>query len=206
MQINPIKLGPFITAVCSLLAFTYSATAAITGSVHDFSTYSWSGGEICVLCHSPHGGAAVDAPLWNHEISTATYTLYSSPSLAQTPQPQGPGDMSRLCLSCHDGTVAIDSFGGTTGTTYIQTINPNVLIGTDLSNDHPVGIMWDHQEPHKACGACHTFPQTIKFVFRNGRGYVECSTCHDVHNNGANPKLLRLPMSGSQLCLTCHQI
>ena len=67
-------------------------------------------------------------PLWNHKVTTATYTLYSSPTLKATlSQPTHYG--SKLCLSCHDGTVALDSFGGNTGTTFIDSSNS---VGTDL--------------------------------------------------------------------------
>ena len=96
-----------------------SAMADITGSYHDFSGNSWSGGQICVVCHTPHSGdTSGDAPLWNHETTTATFTMYSSSTMNATAS--SPGGRSKLCLSCHDGTVALDSFGGNTGTNIIS--------------------------------------------------------------------------------------
>lgn len=67
--------------------------------------------QICVFCHTPHkANAAAQAPLWNRELSGATYTeLYTSESLdAITAAPEG---SSKLCLSCHDGTMAIGEVG-----------------------------------------------------------------------------------------------
>ena len=81
----------------------------IVGSAHDFSGEGWSGGEICLPCHTPHNADTTepDAPLWNHAVTSALYTLYDSPTMDVAPEQPRPA--SKLCLSCHDGTVALDS-------------------------------------------------------------------------------------------------
>ncbi len=199
-----------------LLASALPAIAGIQGSPHDFSQHGWSGGEICRTCHVPHNSiSGSQPPLWNHEISNETYKLYSSPTLnpkLPTEQPP-PGGLSRMCLSCHDGTIAIDSFGGNKGG---STITGKANLGTDLSNDHPIGIEWGHQTGQALCLGCHNLqynPETYtnEFVGETGRGLkffdrkIECPTCHDVHNNQVmDVKLLRKPLAGSQLCLQCH--
>ena len=59
--------------------------------------------EICIFCHTPH--TAKKAGLWNRHDSTAAYTPYRSTTIkANIGQPTG---ASKLCLSCHDGTVAL---------------------------------------------------------------------------------------------------
>jgi predicted CXXCH cytochrome family protein len=198
--------------VLLLILGSYFGTikADITGSMHDFSSAGWNpGGEICEPCHTPHNAdlAIIGSPLWNHEETTASFTIYSSPTLVVTPeQPRGP---SKLCLSCHDGTVSLDSFGGNIGSTFIS--GP-AKIGTVLSDDHPVSIKWEHQNDigNQTCANCHNVhdpsdPGALPFFGSSYPNvYVECSTCHDVHNSTVNPKLLRLPMQGSQLCLHCH--
>ena len=190
----------------SVLFLTILATAAvgqITGSVHDFSGQGWAGGEICVPCHTPHNADNTIAfsPFWNHEVTNQTFTLYSSPSLDHEPeQPRGP---SLLCLSCHDGVTAVDSYGGATGTIFID---GSAKIGTDLSDDHPISLSWTHQTKLPDCGNCHVGshhnPQDMILPFFDG--YLECSTCHDVHNGTGLPRLLRKPLDGSQVCLHCH--
>ena len=67
-------------------------------------------GEVCVYCHTPHGANSTlpKAPLWNRTIPGNTYTLYNLP-LTSGQVPTQPGPNSLTCLSCHDGTVAIDS-------------------------------------------------------------------------------------------------
>ncbi|MCP4667023.1 MAG: cytochrome C, partial [Deltaproteobacteria bacterium] len=166
------------------MGFASLSYAVISGSAHDFSTFGWSNNEICLPCHTPHNANTLpDAPLWNHELTTASYTLYTSSTLDATMgQPDG---RSKLCLSCHDGTVAIDSFGGVTGGT---TITGDANLGTDLRDDHPVSFEWG--TPHPILGApclkCHFGAVDPLPFFDNGSGNnnrLECATCHDVHNS-----------------------
>ena len=67
--------------------------------------------EVCVFCHTPHGATQFPgSPLWNRQLSSQTYTTYTSPSLdaeAIAGQLDQPAGSSKLCLSCHDGTLAI---------------------------------------------------------------------------------------------------
>ena len=143
----------------------------ITGSAHDFSAAGWADGEICKPCHTPHNAdISLTGRLWAHTMSTATYKYHggsiSDPNLNDNSVTTeaatgvvGQTDMdsaSRLCLSCHDGTVALDSFMGKNGGTassFIGTggdrgdVNTNLLSGVnDLANDHPVGYRATYKE------------------------------------------------------------
>jgi hypothetical protein len=121
--------------------------------------------EICVFCHTPHGGdnnAAV--PIWNRRLSDpATYTRYSSLGTSTFDATEAPvGSVTIACLSCHDGTQAIDSVinapgsggydpnGARIGNAFVGDdqvngmLHPDVVqnLGTDLSNDHPVSMQY----------------------------------------------------------------
>jgi predicted CXXCH cytochrome family protein len=183
-----------------------AALADIAGSAHDFVGDGWNPTEeICIVCHTPHDAdmTVPDSPLWNHDVTEAVYSVYSSPTM-DVPVGQ-PGFVSKLCLSCHDGTVALDSFGGAAGDDYIGS---EFKIDTDLRDDHPVGIDWEHQtqEVLPSCSGCHFVHLPSSYVgppFFDGK--LECATCHDVHNQGApEPGLLRRTLAGSLLCLWCH--
>ena len=119
-----------------------SAIAAISGTDHDFSSRGWGSTEICVFCHAPHNTntSVAGAPLWNHAVTGATFTMYSSSSLKAT-MPGQPAGVSKLCLSCHDGVTALDSFGTRTPTAGPITGIAN--IGTNLGNDHPIGFAYN---------------------------------------------------------------
>lgn len=200
----------------SLLAGQAGA-GTITGSAHDFTSQAWSGGRICVACHTPHKSdtSVTDAPLWNHKLSTATYTLYSSPTMnATTSQP---GGNSKLCLSCHDGTVAVNSFGGVTGTTMISAANN---IGSNLKASHPIGFTYDTALA-TADGSLFD-PATKSVTIGSGTqtrtgtltsmllfaGKMECDSCHDVHNTftvgSLGSGLVKVDPAGSKICLACH--
>ncbi len=197
---RPLKTVRWLGWALALLASATVAQSGIVGSAHDFSAQGWSQGEVCIVCHTPHHASqALDRPLWNHEVTTASFTLYSSATLHQTPeQPLAP---SKSCLSCHDGTVAQDSFGGRTGT---QFVTGDALIGTDLANDHPVSIRWDHVGS-ASCGNCHNLHGGGVSVLPFYDGKVECATCHEPHNAVAGTtKMLRKTIVGSALCLHCH--
>jgi predicted CXXCH cytochrome family protein len=185
------------------------ATADIIGTKHDFSSsgdptgqgVGLSGDQICVVCHTPHHGATgLIAPLWNHTTTTATFTPYAgSGSLdATVGQPQG---ISLLCLSCHDGTVAIDAFGGAAGG---PTMTGAGLVDTDLSNDHPVSFTYDAALVTADGGLNDPTTAPINgWLFGANSDQVECASCHDVHDN-TNAPFLRMSNANSALCLTCH--
>jgi len=113
-----------------------TARALIEGSPHDLSAVA--GGNTCSFCHTPHGALA-GTPLWSHKLSTAVYNIYQSSSLeANIGQPT---DSSKLCLSCHDGTVALTETmrGCSNSGTYIAP--GTAKLGTDLSDDHPISFL-----------------------------------------------------------------
>ncbi|HPD13366.1 MAG TPA: cytochrome c3 family protein [Planctomycetota bacterium] len=198
--------GVVFVAMLGLCLVTH---AGIVGSEHDFSSKGWSGGKICEVCHTPHNAdtTVTAAPLWNHQTTTATYILYSSSTLDATPtQPDHYG--SKLCLSCHDGTVALDSFGGATGSTFIT---GNAHIGTDLRGTHPIGIVYDSALAAADKGLFDPSSKTTALggsITRDllfNTGNLECASCHDVHNSqNTGGNLLRITSDGSALCLTCH--
>lgn len=189
-----------LTAASMLLSS--SVFAAISGSDHDFSGSGWSGGESCKVCHTPHTGKGNTlVPLWNHATTSQDpYLLYDSSTLdAAVGQPTG---SSKACLSCHDGTVAVDSFGDATGT-YKITGNSNV--GTDLSNDHPVSFTYDTALATTDPGLKNPSEAAISALLKGtGHNRMECSSCHDVHNSAGVEGLLVKSNAFSALCLTCH--
>lgn len=164
--------------------------------------------EICIPCHTPHNAdvTVIDAPLWNHQVTVAVFTPYSSSTLnATVGQPNG---SSKLCLSCHDGTVALDSWGGQTGTVFWSS-GHNDVMGTDLTDDHPISFTYD------ATLAFNDLELHDPTITNSGLGgtvsgdllinnQLECSSCHDVHNEFGNNYLLRIDNIASSLCLTCH--
>lgn len=131
-----------------------------TGGVHVTAGTS----EICVFCHTPHGGNIGTAPLWNKNLPSTGYQLYGSTggeSATLDGQVLTVGSVSAACLSCHDGTQAMDNMvnapgsGGFTpggarmvgavwagaGADGLMPAGVTNLSG-DLRNDHPIGVQY----------------------------------------------------------------
>jgi len=187
----------------------------IRGSSHDFSTRTTTNltGELCIVCHAPHGTDATAVPLWNHATtaqSFVTYTGYNFQGINTITQPDG---ASKLCLSCHDGVSAVNQFGGKPqGTnapnTPMRTGTASNL-GTDLSNDHPISFVYNSalatldgalKDPSTATTS---LGGTIATDMLDISGKVQCPSCHEVHDQTIY-KFGKISNAGSALCLTCH--
>jgi len=199
-----------LAATALLLWPAASLLAGITTTKHNLSA-SGPGAvkattetQICVFCHAPHN-ASPNAPLWNRSNPGGTYTPYtSSTSLSKPGQPTG---ASLLCLSCHDGTIALGSvlsrstvIGMAGGTTTLATGNSN--LGTDLSDDHPISFAYTATLAASRGELANPAALTGK-VKLDASGQLQCSTCHDAHDD-TNGKFLVVPNQASALCQTCH--
>lgn len=186
-------------------AVSFAATGAsaqgFRGSSHDFSSQPFSGGRVCTTCHTAKAA-------WNHELSDAIYTISDSPTLNANDFGQ-PDGASAKCLSCHDGTVPIDAWGGRPGSIFIT---PEVQLGPDLRGHHPVSFTYDTalaavdgalNDPSATQSG---FGGTISGDLLSEAGTLECSSCHDQHAQNENPRWLVKPLEGAALCHTCHNL
>jgi len=161
--------------------------------------------EICIFCHTSH--SSTTAPqLWNRGSPAAVYQPYtSSTAVAQPGQPTGD---SLLCLSCHDGTIAIGNvLSRTTDITMAGGVTTmpagDGLIGTDLTHDHPVSFPYTGTlaTQNGELATPGTLPPTVPL---DAAGQMQCTSCHDAHSNDFGAFLV-MPNIGSQLCTTCHE-
>jgi predicted CXXCH cytochrome family protein len=197
-----------ITTVFMFMA-AGAAYAGISGTAHDLSGNGWGTDQLCKFCHTPHNAntslTADRVPLWNHAVTSASFQVYSSPTLNASGLTIG--GVSKACMSCHDGTVALDSYTGNSGTNFIGSVNAN--LGTDLRNDHPVGFTYNNALATADDGLRQTgddgkagFSNSLP-LFGAGSDKMECATCHSVHDDTNSP-FLRADNGGSALCLDCH--
>ncbi len=201
--------------------------AGILSSPHDFKAELWNTrpGELCRVCHVPHDhgrtlaiqtGIETSGLLWNHKLSSVVYTLYSSPSLnGVIGQPTG---TAKMCLGCHDGTIALGAMDSKAAlpvtATVIQDIDtdyqvPGALMTPSLQGTHPISITYDVSDTGlKPTTNTIGTSGTIASLLDGGK--VQCSTCHDVHDSAgeavAGTHLLRQSntATASGLCLACH--
>jgi len=199
--------------------------------------------RICIFCHAPHntyrlstatGGAGPQAsavydylPLWNHELADdPQYTMYENgPGAPQSGHQASqaieevmvPGSTSLLCLSCHDGSIAPNSYGNASQLSRSQSgggvmMSNQYVIGLDayLGNHHPIGFSYQNvadgdTEIRDADSAFLTAATSVRDHLYGFAGTMECGTCHSVHNKGnSGETLLWRSDQNSELCLTCH--
>lgn len=238
----------------------HNLSASGTGPNHADGTGADAGtGQICVFCHTPHGANTATGPLWNKKATGSTYTSYGVTIAGTTAADVG--GVSLACLSCHDGSQAMDSMVNAPGPGGYDANGPRAStgaagtvmggtpvgvfggdgkigsgaanLGTDLSNDHPIGILYGGA----ACGSDGDDWKCYTAVGAGGAGYVgsggrtrnkpqlyagrdafagqptvECGSCHDPHieKDAADVKgdsslnFMRVTTVGSALCLSCH--
>ena len=213
----------------------------VRGTRHNLSTsgpggtHAAAGGtsEVCVFCHTPHGatqtdegGAALRAPLWNRRVPAGTtYTPYASNSMDAATIAAGfdsqPGGSSKLCLSCHDGTLAIGNVNVLNGQANVSIpmtgtgaggVMPSGggtssgftrFLGTDLRNDHPISVTFN--------AALAARDGELRAVDAQQRFPAGTGTVLAVRSAGVKPLLPLEPTGtggagndGQVQCATCH--
>jgi len=227
-------------AIMSLVVFAQLVTGravfakeSVHSSPHNLSA-SGGGGEsniayteirVCVFCHTPHNApnANAPAPLWNRALPAdgQPYTMYESASFNAkvSVRPTVPTGASRVCLSCHDGTLALNSYGGPVITGALPGANkPLKMPGaaksnltTDLSDDHPISFAYTDLAASPSLVPQGALPPAVRLDLESK---LECTACHDPHdnqygnflvmNNGDPTKPDYDPLVSSPLCVACH--
>jgi len=193
-----------------LLLFSSTLFAGVLTTKHNLSVSgvgtvkAASEDKVCIFCHVAHQ-AAPEGPLWNRKSTGAVYTPYtSSTAVALHGQPTG---SSLLCLSCHDGTIALGDVlsGGPiqmlSGVTTMPTGGGS--LGTNLSDDHPFSFVFDSALAARRGELADPGTLTGR-VKLDATGQIQCVTCHDPHNDVFG-KFLVMDNRGTALCETCHQ-
>lgn len=181
---------------------------SIVNSVHNLSVggpgavKSTAQTEICIFCHTPHN-ARPDIPyLWNRQDPAGPYTPYYSSTLkAAVGQPTG---TSRLCLSCHDGTIALGSVLSQSAVMpFAATLaGRSSNLGTNLADDHPVSF--DYNTSATAANSQLASAGSLSSLVRlDATGQMQCTSCHNPHNDQYG-KFLVMSNLTSGLCVACH--
>jgi predicted CXXCH cytochrome family protein len=244
-----IIVGTLLVSAAVVMAGSDPGTG-IKATSHDLSSATgrgaaWDAGtaadpnldRICIYCHAPHHSIkSADAatagvtyfPLWNHDLTSMSYSLYTDNnndvprniSHQLNAELTQPGSISKLCLSCHDGSVAVSSYGNFNGgvsaskhTGSVNTTGTRFAIGSDgnLSNHHPIGFDYaavaaidnEIREVSNELLGNNSYGLTIADLLYGGK--MECASCHDVHNTkNTGTKFTWVADTNSNLCLSCH--
>lgn len=184
------------------------------GSFHTLET-----SEICIFCHTPHNAVPGKKFLWNRipqagvsaELTVGFQIYTASPSINFTKSGITISDISKMCMSCHDGVTAMNSMANPRAPLFTSVlsdvygsfgewgpdigegdIGPPVSGGGDLTNDHP--ISFEYQDAQTNDPRLKSRDAGLKTVGNlplwdrgDGKYRVECVTCHDPHVYYGNP-------------------
>ncbi|MGB8930961.1 MAG: hypothetical protein WCC48_06895 [Anaeromyxobacteraceae bacterium] len=195
-----------ILVAFALAAVATSASAVISGGSHDLTVAYGTALPACQYCHTPHLWVAsnvVGGPLWNRNAAATTiYSAYTRPGFVTT---VALGAATRTCLSCHDGNafgaVNNGTMPGTSAADTIATISTGgayANVGTNLTDDHPVGVVYTVGTQYADVSA----NTNVKLY----AGQVECGSCHEPHSlsDGARGGTFFARWGAVDLCAQCH--
>jgi hypothetical protein len=202
----------WLLLTASLLSPAQTVQRGVQGSPHDFSKASWNvTRDLCSPCHQEHSPQDSQIPMWGHATSKASFRIYDSPTFKA--ERHAPSSGSLACLSCHDGTVAINQSVAKLESQTAVYINPASQIGPDLHTTHPISFTYDaslavadgavenpmvyHIGDAKTELTCNTPPVPKEWDGPSLAGLtideallfdhkLECASCHDVHNQQGN--------------------
>lgn len=205
-----IRLAAVIVALSGFVAPSALAASVVT-SRHNLSVSgpgtikATSEAEVCVFCHTPHS-ARPNTPLWNRRDPGSTYTPYTSTSALAAPgQPTG---SSILCLSCHDGTIALGEVLSRAAAIAMQggvTTLPSGpgRLGTDLGDDHPISFVYSGTLASQNGELADPATLTGAVKLEKNTNQLQCSSCHNAHDD-AYGKFLVMSNTRGALCSVCH--
>jgi len=210
-----------------MASLVYAQNQSVISTVHNLSSSgpgnvrALGESEVCKFCHIPHNPVVAE-PLWGQSLSSAQYL---TPSVqggagAKIPAPQ-PDGSSRLCLSCHDGTVALGDVRGRAQPIAFasgQRLRPGQrgFLGTDLSGSHPISFVVPATDPDPGASERDMGLKPVQVaagddeVTLDASGKMQCTTCHDAHSDryyqpGKVPRFWVKP-TVQEVCLTCHEL
>jgi predicted CXXCH cytochrome family protein len=187
--------------------------------------------QICIYCHAPHGAGRPEL-LWNRtNPAGSSFTLYQLVNAANTNNGAAgltAGSSSLFCMSCHDGftnmkavihTPVLNVLNATGGILEDGVINSSANLSSNLTTTHPINFrvnsntqndLFISATPSTATSmgggagtAATDFPLFNSSGVAGENNFLECGSCHAVHNSQFQP-FLRTTLQSSTLCLGCH--
>ena len=146
----------------------------------------------CVNCHEPGDLSSGHNDHWR-----AGFSAHVQPHKTQNARNSGSIDaQTRACMSCHDGASASESNNPTP-----ETMGRSYA--GDRRRDHPVGM--DYRPEKFVDGDVPLRPRaTLPAEVQLPEGKVSCVSCHNIYAD--TDYMLTVPVRGSKLCLTCHDL
>jgi predicted CXXCH cytochrome family protein len=218
--------------VLLVLAFAIPtmASAAISSTKHNLSAtgtglhFTDTTADMCKFCHIVHNASTTGTALWGRAYSATSLPAFTTATtVAGTALPQtyaALGDATTKCLSCHDGTVALNTTVNRLGTTTVVAASNTIAAGTstattvtvgsgvglasglgyfaNLAGQHPVGIPFAG-----GTGSSAATNEYAAFTTTGCAGTVNCTTSG---TGGVYIKLYGTTAATAKVeCGSCHE-
>ncbi|MCF6270185.1 MAG: hypothetical protein L3J41_10765 [Melioribacteraceae bacterium] len=210
-----------LSCVTFLFPWSFLSSENFDEIYSEYNSFKNGGAKYCSTCHTPIGDVLkISNPLWLNKEIPNEFKIYSTDS--NTNQHGFPSGETKLCLSCHDGTIAIEDKNVYAN---FNQLNNNMNFGFSSHTDHPISIIYnsalafakgDLADPlYEPSGLGGTIDEDL---LENGK--LVCSSCHAIHSmmgsgassgnhfkatGGTFSGALKIPNAKSKLCLTCHK-
>lgn len=212
MRVKFLLLLLFLLAL-GLSVFGQSASKTLLlNSRHDFSVRSsatikaTTEDQSCTFCHAPHDSTP-SVPLWNHTATNAALQVYSSTTFRSTVTQATSTDSSKLCLSCHDGTIALGDTVNNGLVPFIQGASYKLPTTSASNLNNTVGFADDHPFAFVPTTSTEVVNPPLGDPVKLSDGKVQCVSCHDPHVQSVDAttgKFLVKSNARSAICITCH--
>lgn len=184
-------------------------------NLSNWSLYTIKGDttQVCIFCHAPHNTDSVKVPLWNrNDTAVITFTMATTQYVTSGRTPPSnytdsqPTTISKKCLSCHDGTIAIGDIrnGGPITMAVSSKLDPDGSLkgyadgnpfggpNYDLRGGHVISFNYksfynDPALPPARKASFKDWDTLITQADKNSMfdrdGKMQCHTCHDPHTD-----------------------
>ncbi len=224
MRFQWIETLSIFIIICVIVLFptSFFSSENFDENYSEYNSLEKKGARYCSTCHTPiNTDAEIAAPLWLNKEIPHEYEMYSNDNNSN--QHGFPSGETKLCLGCHDGTIAIEDKNLYTN---FNKLNSSTNFGFPSHNDHPVSIIYNSSlalskgnlaDPsYEPSGLGGTIGEDL---LENGK--IVCTSCHAIHttmsgensfsNHFKNTEktfsvTLKIPNVESRLCLTCHKM
>ena len=219
-----------LPAMLLLLSCSLANAGSVLNTLHNLSISgpgqikSTTEKQVCIFCHTPHD-AEPHTPLWNKKLNKGTnYNMYwsnSLESLSPGGKPVTPDGASKLCLSCHDGTIAIGEVRSRRSPIPMQnniTTMPSTsrgYLGTNLSGSHPISFVVTQKMITQSYVTGSNLASMTEMkddpdgVRLDSNNEVQCISCHNPHqddNFSASGVHFLRKSNITQVCIICHKM
>jgi predicted CXXCH cytochrome family protein len=161
----------------------------------------------CASCHDPHAGAQTAAQLRNapeslcltcHQEKQGIKGSVHDPNAAAWGKASG-RTARGLCLDCHPIHAAKEQAGVWSLLGRPGTAGDLCEACHGLAGPAPMVVT-----PHLGKTLVQDPQEPVAPLVMHADKQIRCVTCHDIHRNEPDSKLLRAARGNSDLCLACH--